>query len=175
MVVDPATMHEGSLALKLDPAEVFRRALWRRPAPDDRILHAERREWTVNPADGIAHWQWFLEVEPGAALESWLRTQNPFSVQSVADAAAVSKPEGAPAWFPADFSGYEIHTGGVQGRLMFLFSRQGGRFFATSSGTGLTPAARAPDLKPAASSGPAMQDGRLPLSSPVPPITPSNQ
>ena len=50
-----------------DPQEVFQRAFWRRPTADERILHAERREW-VSEEDGVRRWQWFLAVEPSGAL-----------------------------------------------------------------------------------------------------------
>lgn len=38
-----------------DPVAVFQRAFWKRPAADDKILHAERREWSG--ADGVQKWQ----------------------------------------------------------------------------------------------------------------------
>jgi hypothetical protein len=161
--VNPATLHEGTLATKTDPAEVFKRALWRRPAPDDKILHAERREWTEDSAHGVAHWQWFLAVEPGAALKKWLREQNPFSVHPVGNAAA-SMINGAPGWFPNDFSRYEVHTGGSRGSLIFLFSRDGKSLYATSSGDGFTPGvSEAARPAPAATAA----TGRLPLTPPT--------
>jgi hypothetical protein len=166
---DPVTLHEGTLATKMDPAEVFKRALWRRPAPDDNILHAERREWTKNSTDGIAHWQWFLAIEPGMALKKWLREQNPFAVRPTGSA-SVPVIEGAPSWFPNDFSDYIVHTGGSQGSLVFLYSRRGNALYATSSGTGFTPAVPAP-----AKQGPAPQSvtqGRLPKTPPLVSIKP---
>ncbi|MFT5191293.1 MAG: hypothetical protein ACI9DF_006049 [Verrucomicrobiales bacterium] len=41
--------------------EVFQRAFWKRPTSEDKILHAERREWTGD--DGQLQWHWFLVVE----------------------------------------------------------------------------------------------------------------
>ena len=40
--------------------EVFKRAFWRRPSAEDRILQAERHEW--HDAEGVSRWQWFLIV-----------------------------------------------------------------------------------------------------------------
>jgi hypothetical protein len=56
----PASQPAGTLAVKTDDADIFRRAFWRRPDPGDRILHAERREWTRDVSQGISQWQWFL-------------------------------------------------------------------------------------------------------------------
>lgn len=165
--VDPATLHAGTLAMKTEPEEVFKRALWRRPAPDDKILHAERREWTVDSADGVAHWQWFLAVEPGAALKTWLHEQNPFSVHP-AGSASVPVITGAPGWFPNDFSGYVIQTGGTKGSLVFLFSRDGNTLYATSSGAGFTPGIPEPATRSPAL--PTVTQGRLPRT--LPPISP---
>jgi hypothetical protein len=166
---DPATLHEGTLAAKQDPAEVFQRALWRRPATDDKILHAERREWTKDGAHGVAHWQWFLEIEPGAALNAWLREQNPFSVHPVAST-AVPPISGAPEWFPADYSVYIVHAGGSQGNLVFLRSRTGNTLYAASSGTGFAPGTPALSAK----NGPTqtVSQGRLPQTPPTTPLKP---
>ncbi len=145
----------------MPPEEVFKRALWRRPAPGDKILHAERREWTKDNAEGVAHWQWFLAVEPGAALKSWLRDQNPFSVHPVGNADA-PKINGAPPWFPADNSGCIVHTGGTTGSLVFLWSRKGNTLYATGSGTGFAPGAP----EPAAPAPQTAAAGRLPQTPP---------
>jgi len=159
----PAPLEEDTVATTLPPDEVFKRALWRRPAPDDKILHAEHREWTRDGADGVARWQWFLAVDPGPALKAWLREQNPFSVHPVGNAEA---PEitGAPAWFPADNSGYIIHAGGTTGSLVFLWSRKGSTLYATGSGTGFAPGA--PEPAPSAPAPQTATGGRLPQSPP---------
>ena len=68
---------EVGLRTDTDPGEIFQRAFWRSPSADDRIVHAERREWS-NDDNGVRHWEWFLEVEPGDKLVSWLREENPF-------------------------------------------------------------------------------------------------
>jgi hypothetical protein len=43
-----------------DAEEIFKRAFWRRPENDDKLLHALRHEWS--DADGLQRWQWFLVV-----------------------------------------------------------------------------------------------------------------
>ncbi len=169
---EPATLHEGTLATTMPPEEVFKRALWRHPALDDKILHAERREWTKDNASGVAQWQWFLAVEPGPALKKWLREQNPFSVHPVGNADA---PEinGAPPWFPADNSGYIIHTGGTTGSLVFLWSRKGNTLYATASGAGFAPGAPEPATPaPATATASGRLPNTLPPASPASPISP---
>jgi len=160
---DPATLHEGTLAMTMPAEEVFKRALWRRPTPEDKILHAERREWTKDSHQGVAHWQWFLAVEPGPALKKWLREKNPFSVQRVA-ATAVPEIQGAPLWFPTEFSSYEIQAGSPRGSLVLLWSREGDTLYATGSGTGFTPGAPNPSAPIGAPQG--VSQGRLPATPP---------
>jgi hypothetical protein len=77
------------------PELVFARVFWRRPDAGDRILHAERREWS--DGDGVTRWQVFLAVEPGPALAEWLAT-NPFSLVTVT-ALERDIPD-PPPWFP---------------------------------------------------------------------------
>ena len=168
-MVYPAQPLESIVAKPLPPEEVFKRALWRRPAPEDKILHAEHREWSKDNAEGVARWQWFLAVEPGPALKAWLREQNPFSVHPVGNADAPEIKD-APAWFPADNSGYIIHTGGTTGSLVFLWSRKGNTLFATASGTGFAPGAAGPATP--APAPPAVSQGRLPLTLPPNPSKP---
>ena len=165
--INPATLHQGTLATDWQPHEVFQKALRRRPGAEDRIIHAERREWTTDPAAGISRWQWFLEVEPGKELRNWLRTQNPFSVQP-AGPDALAKVAGPPAWFPASAGEFEISAGGSTGSLVLMWSRDGDTLFATSSGEGFAPA----PVQPAAPVPPQQSFAarRLPDS---PPPTPS--
>ena len=167
--IDPATLHEGTLATGWQPHEVFEKALRRRPAADDRIVHAERREWTKDAAAGISRWQWFLEIEPGAALKSWLHGQNPFSVLP-AGPDVLTKVAGPPAWFPGELEDFEIFAGGSTGRLVLLYSRDGKTICATSSGEGFAPAAPQPAAVPPARENIAAR--RLPDSPPPLPSKP---
>ncbi len=159
----PPAPQEGTLTTPMPPEEVFQRALWRRPAADDKILHAERREWTKDSANGVDRWQWFLAVDPGAALKKWLREQNPFSVRPVGNADAPEIKD-APAWFPADNAAYIVHTGGTTGSLTFLWSRKGETLYATGSGTGFQPGA--PEPAPPAAAPQKESGGRLPQTPP---------
>lgn len=163
MKADPAKPPGDTVAPTLPPEEVFKRALWRRPAPEDKILHAEHREWSKDNAEGVARWQWFLAVEPGPALKAWLREQNPFSVHPVGNADAPEIKD-APGWFPADNSGYIIHTGGTTGSLVFLWGRKSNTLYATASGTGFAPGA--PEPVTPAPAPPAVTQGRLPQTPP---------
>jgi hypothetical protein len=167
--IPAASPTEGTLTNTMPPEEVFKRALWRRPAPDDKILHAERREWTNDSTHSVAHWQWFLAIEPGEALKKWLREQNPFSVHPVGNAEAPEIKD-APPWFPADNSSCIVHTGGSAANLVFLWSRKGNTLYATASGTGFQPGA--PEPAPPATTTPSAPDGRLPQSSPPTSPTP---
>ncbi|HWB02358.1 MAG TPA: hypothetical protein VG796_04990 [Verrucomicrobiales bacterium] len=168
----PDALQEDMLAAKTkgDSEEVFKRALWRRPSSEDKILHAERREWTEGNGKGTAHWQWFLAIEPGAALKAWLREQNPFSVQPVAST-SVPVIRSAPEWFPNDYSGCIVQTGGSQGNLVFLISRKGNTMYATGSGTGFMPGAAASPKKPGQAPQSVTQ-GRLPKTPPPATLTP---
>jgi len=158
-----ATPPEDTAAITLPPEDVFKRALWRHPTPEDTILHAERREWTKDGTKEVARWEWFLAVEPGPSLKAWLREQNPFAVRPVgnADAPEIS---GAPAWFPADNSEYIVHAGGTTGSVLFLWSRQGNTLFATASGTGFSPGA--PEPVPATATSQDITPRRLPDTPP---------
>ena len=78
--------------------EVFRRAFWRDPSPEDRIPHAERREW-ISDNDNVRRWQWFLAVERGSVLTTRLRTGNPFNLARIATVLPATA-LGTPSWFP---------------------------------------------------------------------------
>ena len=125
-----------------DGQEIFRRAFWRRAAADDRILHAERTEWT-DPGTGVAKWQWHLVVEPGQSLKEWLFEKNAFSLQPAATSAAIdSSPPSVkrPAWFPERLP--EGRT--IRNRTMTVtLSTADGRLYASDSGHGFTPGHRA--------------------------------
>ena len=158
-----APPQDGSVTTAMPPEEVFKRALWRRPDPEDKILHAERREWSKDRAGGAERWQWFLAVEPGPALKAWLREQNPFSVHPVGNADAPEIKD-APAWFPSDNADCIVHTGGSTGSLVFLWSRKGNTLYVTGSGSGAQPGA--PEPIPPAAAPPPASGGRLPQTPP---------
>lgn len=140
--------------------EIFKKAFWRRPVPEDEILHAERHEWS--DAEGLLRWQWFLVVEASPALIQYLREDNAFGLLPVAEA---STPVEAPTWFrfdPRAVSTWQSPHGGMQ----LMFGKNDNRLYATASGRGFTRGA--PEPAPAAIQG-SSSPGRLPTSSPPTP------
>ncbi len=119
-----------------NPQEVFQRAFWRRPTADDRILHAERREW-VSEEDCVRRWQWFLAVEPGAALDQWLRKENPFGLAKVTSAAPFDGFAQSPSWFPTEgeLTRCEIHRA-AGNRMTLIFEPAKKVLYATDAGHG---------------------------------------
>jgi hypothetical protein len=140
--VDPAPpAGQGSARQSWDPEEVFRRAFWRHPAPEDRVVHAERFEWKAE--DGtLARWQWFLEVNPGPALLAFLRdpgTLGLLPADALSSPPPSAPPPGRPAWFPpaGSTSGFEVlrHP---QGALTLLYRGGDNTLFATDAGHGFS-------------------------------------
>lgn len=155
---DPAvSQHPASrAAVAIDPAELFRRAFWQPPGTGDKILHAERRDWT--DADGLKRWQWFLVVEPSPELVKYLREDNAFGL--VRGSVGVLDPE-APSWFvfkPDEFSIFQSPHAGM--RLMF--SKTDNVLYATDSGRGFTKGAP----EPVRQAAPTTASGRLPTTPP---------
>jgi hypothetical protein len=147
-------------ALRTDPATVFEKAFWKRPSNDDRILHAERREW--KDASGISKWQWFITVEPSKALLDHLITQNAFSLTPAKNTQIT--PE-APKWFPSSKASFEAFTN-ASGTFTIFWDKARNILHATDSGRGFRPGAPAPSSAPLASQQPA---GRLPSTPPPKP------
>ncbi len=116
-----------------DPQDVFQRAFWRRPTAEDRILHAERREW-VSEKDGVRRWQWFLAVEPGAALDQWLREDNAFGLAKVAHFDGFAR---SPSWFPkkGELTQCEIHQA-TGNKMTLIFDSKKKVLYAADAGHG---------------------------------------
>jgi len=149
--------------VKVDPAEVFRRAFWQPPGTGDQILHAERREWT-DPA-GLKRWEWFLVVEPSIELVKYLREDNAFGLVPVPK---VPEMADAPPWFA--FRPDEVDVlQAPHGNLHLFFSKTKRLLHATSSGMGFRPGA--PEAVKAV---PPVQSpsGRLPTRPPPIPANP---
>ena len=147
---DPPTKMEN------EPVKIFQRAFWASPREDDRILHAERREWSN--AEGTQKWQWFLVVKASTQLIKNLRDDNAFGL--VPGSTGSLNPE-APDWFvfkPDDFSVLRSPHSGM--RLMF--SKTDNTLYATDSGRGFTKGAP----EPAKQAAPASAPGRLPTTPP---------
>ena len=132
----PPPEEAGSPRANQDPQDVFQRAFWRRPTADDRILHAERREW-VSEEDGILRWQWFLAVEPGPGLYRWLHEENAFGLAKVAGGTCIENLPQAPSWFPDPnkTGGCEIRRA-VGKMLTLIFEPAGKVVYATDTGRG---------------------------------------
>jgi hypothetical protein len=134
-IAKPQANADG-LALERNHAAVFQRAFWRHASADERILHAERRDW-IEGERGVGRWQWFIAVQPGAAFRDWLLKENPFELVALpADAApvALSSP---PDWFPpaaelARFARYRNR----EGRYSVFHDVTTNRLYATDSGGG---------------------------------------
>ena len=123
--------------LSRDAEEIFKKALWRRPSPEDEILHAERHEWSDD--EGVSRWQWFLVIEASPDLIKYLRDDNAFGLIP-GRAEPISE---APAWFAfnsADVSVLKAPDSGM--RLMF--SKSDNTVYAKASGLGFAKGAPAP-------------------------------
>jgi hypothetical protein len=153
--VDPPTKVES------DPVKVFQRAFWASPTDDDEILHAERREWS--DTQGVRKWQWFLVVEPSAALLKRLRDDNAFGLAPASSAADIAD---APKWFAFDAKEIVVMKS-PSSEMQLIFSKGGKLLHATDSGLGFRPGAPEPAKQAPLSSAPA--PGRLPST---PPPTP---
>lgn len=143
------------------PDEVFHKAFWQRPTVDDRILHAERREWVDE--GGLQKWQWFLVVDASPALLKRLREDNVFGLRAVGEAPAWRN---APEWFRIPPSGVEFMTSAT-GAFCLILEPTGRRIYATDSGNGFRPGAvdAVPDSS-SRDSAPSQAGGRLPDSMP---------
>ena len=146
-----------------DPVEVFQKAFWKRPAATDKILHAERREWS--DANGLTQWQWFIAVQPSPELVKHLREDNAFGL--VPDT-RMPELKAAPPWFPptAD-AGEGLRS--PSGSMLLWFRSSDGQLFATDAGGGFRPGAPAPGDAAAAT---ALTTGRLPDGPPPNPLKP---
>ncbi len=137
----PVTGPEGSsLSATTDPAAVYQKAFWRRPGPDDKILHAERREWSAS-GDGVRKWQWFIAVQPGPLTREWI-TSNPFALVPAPSGFSLASLENRPAWFPEVTTGFQIQQNRER-HLIWIQARDGSVLYATDSGFGFAgPAAK---------------------------------
>ena len=146
-----------------EPLQIFQHAFWVRPTSSDKILHAERREW--KDTDGVQKWQWFLVVEPSAALLKRLRDDNAFGL---VPAATASPQADAPEWFFFNKKEVSIMKSS-QGKLQLIFSNDKHTLYATDTGNGFRAGAPEP-IKPVPRSP---EPGRLPSAHPPIPEPPS--
>ena len=153
----PASVPGENLQQNFPPELVFARAFWRRPAEGDRILHADRREWS--DSGGVTRWQAFLAIEPGPALRDWLAT-NPFSLAKVP--AASRETPNPPAWFPRKTEDFTIQQSLI-GNMLILTAPGGSPVYFTDHGQGFTRPAASNSAPPVSNPPPP---NRLPASPP---------
>jgi len=139
-----------------DTVEIFKRAFWRRPVPEDEILHAERQEWS--DAEGLQRWRWFLVVKASPALVKNLREENAFGLLP---SESVLPPGDAPGWFAFQTENFELLQSPDRSMHLF-FSKSDNTLYATAAGRGFTRGA--PEAPPPAQGAPA--PCRLPITSP---------
>lgn len=143
-----------------DGVDVFQKAFWKRPTPNDQILHAERREWA--DGNGVKKWQWFIVVKPSPELVKHLRDDNAFGLGK---APAAAPGDDAPDWFqfdPAEVDVLQSASGGMK----LAFGKDGKVLYATDSGGGFRPGAPTPIPAAAPETPPS---GRLPTTPPPKP------
>jgi len=138
---DPArlgTQPGESLALQADAAEVFRRAFWRQPSPQDIITNAERREWSESSGQQLRRWQWFLEVKPGPELLDVLRDETKFGLVLTASPQSWSALAPPPRWFPRrdSFAGYQVYQS-PRGGMTLFHQPEKNLLFACDEGHGM--------------------------------------
>jgi hypothetical protein len=139
-----------------DSEEIFKRAFWRRPGADDRILHAERHEW--RDTEGLQRWQWFLVVIASPELIKYLRDDNAFGLVPASAARVLSE---SPAWFSSKPEDVTVMQSSHAG-MCLMFSKSDNTLYATDSGRGFTKGA--PESPPPTQG--AQTPGRIPTSPP---------
>jgi hypothetical protein len=111
----------------------------------------------------VRKWQWFLVVEPSAALLKRLRDDNAFGLSPASSAADIAD---APKWFAFDAK-ESVVMKSPSSEMQLIFSKGGKVLHATDSGLGFRPGAPEPAKQAPPSSAPT--PGRLPST---PPPTP---
>ena len=162
----PPTVGQGeTLAIAEDAAEIFKKAFWKRPSEGDRIIHADRREWSDD--NGIARWEWFVAVDPSPTFTKHLIETNPFRLSVLSTPSPT--PQTAPEWYPRNTESFELRVG-PRKDMAILIDGHSGRLFATGRGHGFARSVAAPSTsRPAIA---VTTSGRLPTSSPPNPPTP---
>ncbi|MDQ8188409.1 hypothetical protein [Pelagicoccus sp. SDUM812002] len=115
-----------------NPTTVFSKAFWRRPHPEDKIVHAERREW-LDTSGKVTRWQWFLVIDLCPGTKAWLDT-NPFLLTPTDGSESQLLLSEAPEWFDLSDSPESQFQ---RASLSFSFMAGGNRLYASDSGTGL--------------------------------------
>ena len=127
----PQEVDGGKLQRSNDTAEIYQRAFWRRPRSEDKILHAERREW-LSETDGVRKWEWFLAIEPGDGLTADIRQRFSLTPASLVP----EKFAASPKWFRTALTKSDTMLSNPDGSLCLLLSPDKQSFLATGSGGG---------------------------------------
>lgn len=138
-VVRPAGQG-GTVAISRAREDIFRRAFWRQPTAADRIVLADRREWSDQNQE-VQRWQWFLQVQPGPELLQALRDPATFGLVPTQSPRPLPKQITAPAWFPAAdrLAGCEVLQVPGGSGLTVYYRAADHTLFATDAGRGFTP------------------------------------
>ncbi len=152
-VAVPVSAGSSPTTTLTDPAEVFQKAFWKRPTADDKILKAERMEWSDET--GVTRWQWHLMVKPSPGLIEYLITNNAFMLARSSKPLTLKNP---PAGFPTSAEGYGIFTNAA-GNFVLLWSESENLLHATDSGSGFRPGGSPP--APPVPASPSQPKGRL--------------
>ncbi|MGV3659301.1 MAG: hypothetical protein ACO1TE_03930 [Prosthecobacter sp.] len=148
-----------------DPVTVFQNAFWKRPTPEDQILHAERREWRAGAE--ISQWQWFISVRPSRPLVAHLITDNAFGLTPSPEAGR-KHAENLPSWFPKEAGmGGRVLTG-HSGALTLIWDEASNLLHATGSGGGFHRGLPSQPQQPVVSAQP-QPTSRLPTTPPPKP------
>ncbi len=137
-VASPSHPVEDPSSISHQHEEIFQRAFWRRPRPEDRIFHAERREW--DDSEGLKKWQWFIKVQASTELMRFLREDNPFGMTRAAFLPCLKD---QPSWFSPNHDHFDTFVS-KQGDLVMSFSRDDRVIFATDRGFGFRAGAPEP-------------------------------
>lgn len=145
--------------IQRDATEIFKKAFWKRPSPEDQILHAERHEW--RDETGVTRWQWFLVVDPSPALIHRLRDENVFSLIP-GEFQAVDE---HPHWFRFNTENTTTLRSNKAG-LQLTFDETCSRLYACSAGLGFRKAIQLKQGETLETSVAPLPSGRLPTTSP---------
>ncbi len=133
----PQEANGGRLTRRMEGAEIFQRAFWRRPTDADKILHAERREWIGGGEAGVRKWEWFMALEPSGGLVEDLKRR--FSLE--ARPLVLEPLATAPDWFRGALKKDATVVAAADGSLQLILLPGGKQILATGVGAGFAPAA----------------------------------
>ncbi len=141
--ISPVVSEGQSLQDDWPPEEVFRRAFWRQPQSDDRIVNAVRYERSDD--SGVNRWAWFIHLHPGPSLLRELRDQETFGLAAV-DSPRPWLPEDLPppAWYSARTGDPEVQVFQHPSQnLTLIYRAAGNHLLASDHGGGFArPAAK---------------------------------